>query len=107
VRFARALQRACANYLKDPTLSIFNDLITPGRFDNAYYQNLQRGFGLLASDSVLMSDPRTRPFVLRYALNQTAFFQDFAKAMQKLSLYRVLTGPEGEVRRRCDSFNNI
>ncbi|KAF3338248.1 peroxidase 31 [Carex littledalei] len=107
MRFAKALQRACANYLKDPTLSIFNDVMTPGRFDNIYYKNLQRGFGLLASDSVLMSDARTRPFVSRYASNQTVFFEDFAKAMQKISLYRVKTGREGEVRRRCDSFNNI
>jgi peroxidase len=107
MRFAKALQRACANYLKDPTLSTFNDVMTPGRFDNIYYQNLRRGFGLLASDSVLMSDPRSRLFVLQYASNQTVFFEDFAKAMQKLSLYRVKTGREGEVRRRCDSFNNI
>lgn len=31
LRFARALQRACAGYLKDPTLSTFNDVVTPGR----------------------------------------------------------------------------
>ncbi|KAJ4752809.1 Peroxidase [Rhynchospora pubera] len=96
MRFAKALQRACANYLKDPTLSTFNDVMTPGRFDNVYYQNLRRGLGLLASDSVLMADRRTRPFVLRYASNQTLFFEDFAKVMQKLSLYGVKTGREGE-----------
>ncbi|KAJ3679634.1 hypothetical protein LUZ60_017645 [Juncus effusus] len=107
LNFAQALQRACANYLKDPTLSTFNDVMTPGRFDNLYYKNLPHGLGLLASDSVLMTDHRTRPFVLRYASNQTLFFEDFAKVMQKLSLYGVKTGMNGEVRRRCDSFNNI
>lgn len=35
-RFARALQRACAGYLKDPTLSTFNDVITPGRSASSF-----------------------------------------------------------------------
>nr|CAD1825302.1 unnamed protein product [Ananas comosus var. bracteatus] len=105
-RFAQGLQRACASYLKDPTISTFNDVMTPGKFDNLYFQNLPRGLGLLASDAALFVDTRTRPFVERYAANQTAFFEDFALAMEKLSAYGVKTGRDGEVRRRCDAFND-
>ncbi|WOK92046.1 peroxidase 65 [Canna indica] len=106
-RYAAALQMACANYTKDPTIAAFNDLMTPGKFDNKYYQNLLRGMGLLASDNVLVTDERTRPYVQLYAANQTAFFNDFAHAMEKLSVLGVKTGSKGEIRRRCDEFNNL
>ncbi|XP_042448867.1 peroxidase 31-like [Zingiber officinale] len=105
--YAAALQQACANYEKDSTIAAFNDLMTPGKFDNLYYQNVLRGLGLLASDSALAADKRTRPLVELYAANQTAFFNDFTKAMEKLSLVGVKTGRKGEVRRRCDEFNSL
>ncbi|VVB04297.1 unnamed protein product [Arabis nemorensis] len=104
-RFADALKKACSNYPKDPTLSVFNDIMTPNKFDNMYYQNLPKGLGLLESDHGLYSDPRTRPFVDLYAKDQDRFFKDFAGAMQKLSLYGVKTGRRGEIRRRCDAIN--
>ncbi|KAJ8500364.1 hypothetical protein OPV22_010916 [Ensete ventricosum] len=106
-RFAQALQKACANYVEDPTIAAFNDVMTPGKFDNMYYQNLLRGLGLLASDTALAVDPRTKSFVQLYAANQTAFFEDFSHAMEKLSVYGVKTGRKGEIRRRCDEFNNL
>ncbi|URE22476.1 peroxidase 65 [Musa troglodytarum] len=81
--------------------------MTPGKFDNLYYQNLLRGLGLLASDQALVAHPRTKPFVELYAANQTAFFRDFAHAMEKVSVLGVKTGRKGEVRRRCDAFNTL
>ncbi|CAK9161283.1 unnamed protein product [Ilex paraguariensis] len=104
-KFAEGLRNACADYHNNPTLSVFNDIITPRNFDNMYYQNLPRGLGLLSSDHALYSDPRTNPFVDLYAKNQTAFFQAFSQAMEKLSLYGVKTGRTGQIRRRCDAFN--
>lgn len=104
-RFAVALKKACANYPKDPTISVFNDIMTPNKFDNMYYQNMPKGLGLLESDHGLYSDPRTRPFVDLYARDQDRFFKDFARAMQKLSLFGIKTGRRGEIRRRCDAIN--
>ncbi|RRT82542.1 hypothetical protein B296_00019798 [Ensete ventricosum] len=101
-RFAQALQKACADYVKNPTIAAFNDVMTPGKFDNMYYQNLLQGLGLLASDQALAADPRTKPFVQLYAANQTAFFNDFSRAMEKVSVLGVKAGRKGEVRRRCD-----
>ncbi|XP_041008418.1 peroxidase 63-like [Juglans microcarpa x Juglans regia] len=104
-RFARELQKACAEYQKNPTLSVFNDIMTPNKFDNMYFQNLPKGLGLLRSDHGLYSDSRTRPFVEMYAADQNNFFEAFGKAMEKLSLHKVKKGTQGEIRRRCDAFN--
>ncbi|KAK8972230.1 hypothetical protein V6N11_028936 [Hibiscus sabdariffa] len=104
-RFAQALKQACSGYPKNPTLSVFNDIMSPNKFDNLYYQNLPKGLGLLESDHALYNDPRTKPFVDLYAKDQNKFFRDFARAMQKLSVYRIKTGRRGEIRRRCDAAN--
>lgn len=106
-KFAVALKNLCANYSKDAAMSAFNDVLTPGKFDNMYYQNLPRGLGLLRSDNILVRDKRTLPFVQMYAANQSMFFADFAAAMEKLSSYKIKTGKDGEVRRRCDQFNSL
>ncbi|XP_062225853.1 peroxidase 31-like [Phragmites australis] len=103
--FALALQRSCAGYRSDPTVSIFNDVVTPRDFDEAYYKNLPHGLGLLASDAALWEYPPTRVFVQRYAGNRTAFFEDFAAAMQRLGSVGVKTGWQGGVRRRCDALD--
>ncbi|CAI9092829.1 OLC1v1028169C1 [Oldenlandia corymbosa var. corymbosa] len=103
--YAAGLKTLCANYLMDKAIAAFNDAITPGKFDNMYYLNLQKGIGLLATDQAMASDPRTKPFVDLYAKNQTAFFEDFSRAMEKTGVYGVKTGNQGEVRRRCDSTN--
>ncbi|KAL7232475.1 hypothetical protein ACSBR2_010492 [Camellia fascicularis] len=98
-RYADGLRKACADYHKNPTLSVSNDIMTPNKFDNMYFQNLPKGLGLLSSDRGLYSDPRTRPYVEMYAANQNAFFEAFSRAMEKLSLHGVKTGREGEIRR--------
>ncbi|KAF5739640.1 hypothetical protein HS088_TW12G00849 [Tripterygium wilfordii] len=104
-RFAQGLQKACGDYHNNPTLSVFNDIMTPNKFDNLYFQNLPKGLGLLGSDHGLAIDPRTRPFVEMYGSDQDKFFKAFAAAMVKLSLYGVQTGRIGEIRHRCDAFN--
>jgi peroxidase len=103
--FARALQRSCAGYQTDPTVSIFNDIVTPRDFDENYYKNLPHGLGLLASDAAIWEYPPTRVFAQRYAANRTAFFEDFAAAMQRLGAVGVKTSRQGVVRRRCDALD--
>ncbi|XP_061363785.1 peroxidase 65-like [Gastrolobium bilobum] len=106
-KLAEGLRKVCQNYTVDPSMAAFNDVRSPGKFDNAYYQNVLKGLGLLTSDYLMSVDPRTRPVVELYARDQQAFFQDFAKAMEKLSVLGVKTGRKGEVRARCDQFNNL
>ncbi|XP_023529903.1 peroxidase 41-like [Cucurbita pepo subsp. pepo] len=107
LKYAEALKKSCADYEKNPGSSAYSDPVTPGKFDNAYYQNLLRGMGLLASDHALVKDPRTKKFVEMYAGNQALFFKDFGEAMEKMSVREVKTGGKGEVRTRCDAFNSI
>ncbi|KVI02436.1 hypothetical protein Ccrd_019198 [Cynara cardunculus var. scolymus] len=99
-RYAEGLRSACVDYHKNPSLSVFNDVMTPRNFDNAYYQNLPRGLGVLKSDRALVMDQRTKPYVELYAKDQKAFFDAFGRAMEKLSLYGVKSGRRGEIRRR-------
>ncbi|KAG4908210.1 hypothetical protein AAZX31_20G179000 [Glycine max] len=106
-KLVQGLRSVCQNYTKDSSMAAFNDVRSPGKFDNAYYQNVIKGLGLLTSDSILAVDPRTKPLVELYANDQQAFFKDFADAMEKLSVFRVKTGDKGEVRNRCDQFNSI
>ncbi|KAL3654126.1 Peroxidase 6 [Castilleja foliolosa] len=105
--YAQGLKKLCQNYKKDPTIAAFNDPMSPGRFDNTYFVNLQRGIGLLTSDQAMAVDPRTKGFVDLYAANESAFYEAFAHAMEKVSVHNVKTGRQGEVRRRCDAPNSM
>ncbi|KAI9175161.1 hypothetical protein LWI28_028339 [Acer negundo] len=104
-KYAEALKSLCANDT-DGTMSAFNDVLTPTKFDNMYFKNLPRGLAALASDHMLIKDPRTKGFAEWFAANQTAFFEEFGRGMQKLGALNVKTGNDGEVRRRCDTFND-
>ncbi|XP_071703636.1 peroxidase 41-like [Rutidosis leptorrhynchoides] len=106
-KLAERLKAMCANSSKDPTVSAFLDPISAGNFDNMIFKNLLNGLGVLGTDQAMASDPRTRPFVEEYARDSNAFFKDFARAMEKTSVYQVKTGNQGEIRRRCDAFNNL
>lgn len=103
---AGRLRTLCADYKNNTAMAAFLDPMTPGIFDNTYFKNLQNGLGVLASDQILMSDPRTKPFVEKYAKDAAMFAKDFSYAMEKLSVLHVKIGEEGEVRKRCDLPNN-
>ncbi|GJN39248.1 hypothetical protein PR202_gb28353 [Eleusine coracana subsp. coracana] len=81
------------------------DAATPVRFDNQYYRNLRRGWGILGSDQVLYADARSRGAVDRYAADERAFFDDFAAAMTRLGRVGVRTAADGEIRRDCRFLN--
>ncbi|XP_009614050.1 peroxidase 41-like [Nicotiana tomentosiformis] len=104
-KLAERLRGMCVNYTTNTDMAAFLDVITPGTFDNMFFKNLMKGLGVLGSDQLLLSDPRTRPFVEKYANDSQAFSIDFAHAMEKLNIYQVKIGNQGEVRRRCDAVN--
>ncbi|GJN10509.1 hypothetical protein PR202_ga28608 [Eleusine coracana subsp. coracana] len=70
--YAAQLRSQCPANV-DPRVAVFMDPATPVAFDNQYFKNLQGGKGLLASDQVLYSDPRSRPTVDAWARNSVAF----------------------------------
>ncbi|TVU13231.1 hypothetical protein EJB05_40766, partial [Eragrostis curvula] len=63
------------------------------------------GKGLLASDQVLYSDPRSRPIVDAWARSNVAFNRAFVTAMAKLGRVGVKTGAQGNIRRNCAVLN--
>ncbi|CAN4077315.1 unnamed protein product [Withania somnifera] len=100
------LKIMCANFSVNTDMSAFLDVISPGNFDNVLFKNLMNGIGLLGSDQILYSDPRTKPFVELYANDPVAFANDFGRAMERVGNYQVKVGDQGEVRKRCDVINN-
>ena len=85
----------------NPNIFVSLDATPFAAFDNAYYKNLQDGKGLLESDQILYTDPRSRGTVNFFASNQGAFFQAFINAMTKLGRIGVKSGLDGEIRRDC------
>ncbi|CAA7392819.1 unnamed protein product [Spirodela intermedia] len=61
----------------------------PNIFDNSYFKELvsgeKEGLIQLPSDKALLSDPSFRPLVEKYAVDEDAFFSDYAEAHLKLS----------------------
>ncbi|KAG2703557.1 hypothetical protein I3843_06G134900 [Carya illinoinensis] len=78
---------------------------SPTMFDNAYYTNLRSNAGLLESDQALMGDPQAAAMVYSYSMNPRLFSSDFAASMSKLGNVGVLTGKNGEIRKKCGSVN--
>ena len=64
---------------------------TPTIFDNLYFRQLLQGGGSFQTDKGLLQDQQTAALVQRYASNQSAFFQDFTTAYEKMSLHGVAT----------------
>ncbi|KAG4997850.1 hypothetical protein JHK82_028622 [Glycine max] len=87
----------------DSTVSL--DPSTPIRLDNKYYEGLINHRGLLTSDQTLYTSQTTREMVQSNANNGASWAEKFAKAMVQMGSIEVLTGSDGEIRRRCSLVN--
>lgn len=87
----------------DPTVVL--DASTPNRLDNKYYMAVKNHRGLFTSDQTLLSDRSTRQKVLTNANYGSSWVVKFAKAMVHMGSIDVLTGSQGEIRRRCSVVN--
>ncbi|KAG9444206.1 hypothetical protein H6P81_015546 [Aristolochia fimbriata] len=101
--FANNLKRTCPAANTDNTTVL--DIRSPNLFDNKYYVDLMNRQGLFTSDQDLYTDSRTRSIVTSYAINQTLFFEQFARSMVKMGQLSVLTGGQGEIRANCSRRN--
>uniref|UniRef100_A0ACD5VA39 Uncharacterized protein n=1 Tax=Avena sativa TaxID=4498 RepID=A0ACD5VA39_AVESA len=76
-------------------------------FDTSYYGHVAKRRGLFRSDAALLTDTTTRDYVQRIATGKfdTEFFRDFSESMIKMGNVGVLTGAEGEIRKKCYVLN--
>ncbi|KAK4477451.1 hypothetical protein RD792_016674 [Penstemon davidsonii] len=103
-QYATELIRACP-INQNPLAAVPLDPTTSSKFDNAYFLNLINGKGLLTSDQVLYTDPRSRKTVNSWAKNPKAFNAAFIRAMTKMGRVGVKTGSNGNIRVDCGKFN--
>ncbi|XVF63643.1 hypothetical protein PTKIN_Ptkin09bG0103100 [Pterospermum kingtungense] len=66
-------------------------------FDNAYYKLILQGKSIFSSDQALLTNPKTKALVSKFARSQEAFEKAFVKSMIKMS---SLTGGQ-EIRLDC------
>ncbi|XP_064954537.1 peroxidase 11-like [Musa acuminata AAA Group] len=82
------------------------DYVSPTLFDNAFFESLIKGTGLLNSDQEMYSSLlgfETAHIVEKYWADPIAFFKDFSDSMVKMG---NITNPAGgEVRKSCRFVN--
>ncbi|CAM0908955.1 unnamed protein product [Alopecurus aequalis] len=76
-------------------------------FDTSYYRQVAKRRGLFRSDAALLMDSTTREYVDRVATGKfdDLFFRDFGESMMKMGNVAVLTGAEGDIRKKCYILN--
>jgi peroxidase len=105
--FRRKLAAKCASDPSGNVVTQVLDVRTPDAFDNKYYFDLIAKQGLFKSDQGLINHPDTMRTATRFALNQAAFFEQFARSFVKMSQMDVLTGTAGEIRLNCSVPNIV
>ncbi|BAT80146.1 hypothetical protein VIGAN_02312400 [Vigna angularis var. angularis] len=104
LQYALKLREACPLRV-DSRIAINMDPMTPQKFDNQYFKNLQQGKGLFSSDQVLATDERSKGTINLFASSQLAFNNAFVQAITKMGRIGVKTGRQGEIRSDCFRVN--
>ncbi|XP_047329569.1 peroxidase 43-like [Impatiens glandulifera] len=88
------------------------DRTTGQIFDDQILRNIRDGFAVIGSDARLNDDIATKAILNMYVggrgiskAKASFFAKEFAAAMVKMGQIGVKTGFNGEIRRKCNSFN--
>ncbi|CAI0625700.1 unnamed protein product [Linum tenue] len=104
--FASELKKKCKPGGGGPVLEL--DQGSSKISDAHFYKAVKQNRGLLVSDAALLNDHVTRAYVNRQSTSAAAgatFGRDFGESMEKMGRIGVLTGNEGEIRKRCAFVN--
>ncbi|GJN28938.1 hypothetical protein PR202_gb17113 [Eleusine coracana subsp. coracana] len=104
--YAKNLKMRCKS-VNDKTMLSEMDPGSYKTFDTSYYRHVSKRRGLFQSDAALLTDASTRAYVQRIATGKfdNEFFRDFSESMIKMGNVAVLTGAEGEIRKKCYIVN--
>ncbi|KAI3979943.1 hypothetical protein MKX01_042597 [Papaver californicum] len=98
--YAKSLKAQCSNQNNivemDPRSST--------SFDNHYYRNLMEKKGLFNSDASLLTDKSSAKLVNHFQVGDK-FLLEFAKSMKRMGAMDILTGKQGEIRKKCHLRN--
>ena len=95
--FAASLRSVCPSHNRLRNAGAPLDS-TNTMFDNAYYKLLLQGRSIFSSDQALLSNPKTKELVSKFANCQKEFESAFVKSMIKMS---SITGEGQEIRLDC------
>uniref|UniRef100_M8BRV8 Peroxidase n=1 Tax=Aegilops tauschii TaxID=37682 RepID=M8BRV8_AEGTA len=100
--YADKLRLKCKSF-DDRAMLSGMDLGSFKTFDTSYYRHVAKRRGLFRSDAALLFDDTTRDYVQCIATGKFdgEFFKDFRASMIKMGDVGVLTGAEGEIRKKC------
>ncbi|CAN6296493.1 unnamed protein product [Urochloa humidicola] len=82
------------------------DAASPNVFDDSYFGLALAKKMPLTIDRLVGMDPTTEPVLKAFQAKPADFVPMFTKAMEKLSVLKVLTRKDGEIRKSCSEFNN-
>lgn len=99
--FAASLRKVCPMHNKVNGAGATLDSTTT-TFDNDYFKSLLQGTSIFSSDQALLSVPRTKALVFKFASSQAEFEDAFVKSMIKMS---SIAGGGVEVRHNCRVVN--
>ncbi|GMY12286.1 peroxidase 64-like [Fagus crenata] len=98
--FAASLRGVCPKNSKSKNAGTTMDPSST-TFDNTYYKLILQGKGLFSSDQALLSTPKSKELVLKFASSREAFTEAFVNSIIKMG---SLTGGQ-EVRKDCRVVN--
>ncbi|XP_023000611.1 peroxidase 24-like [Cucurbita maxima] len=101
--YANFLRQKCPNPA-DSSITVEMDPKSSRSFDTDYFKILTQHKGLFQSDAALLTD-NSSSRIVKELQKPKAFFPSFANSMLKMSAIEVLTGKNGEIRKRCRFVN--
>ncbi|KAG2588853.1 hypothetical protein PVAP13_5NG369000 [Panicum virgatum] len=105
--YARFLQGQCRRNLQNPNDNTTVVPMDPGSslsFDNHYFVNLKAHQGMFTSDATLLIDARAANIVDKLQ-DPGVFFDAFKNSIKRMGQIGVLTGANGQIRKKCNVVN--
>ncbi|TXG71816.1 hypothetical protein EZV62_000395 [Acer yangbiense] len=102
-KYANFLRSKCPNPA-DPSITVEMDPQSSLSFDKSYFTIVLQNKGLFTSDAALLTDPIALKTLKRFQ-KTNAFFSEFSNVMMRMGAMNVLTGNEGEIRKKCSIVN--